>query len=86
MFERSEAQSAHARLLATIDRELATVGYGQPGSIPAGMTFLDWCRDLAAKGLKVDARPFRLDDRPSMIPLYEAIRRRSKRRAARHLC
>ena len=37
------------------------------------MTFLGWCRDLAAKGLKVDARPFRLDDRPSMIPLYEAI-------------
>ena len=37
------------------------------------MTFLAWCQDLAAKGLKVDAHPFKLEDRPSLIPLYEAI-------------
>ena len=73
MFDHVEKASAASRLRARLAVELSGVGYGKPGSIPEGMTFLNWCRDLAAKGLKVDARPFRLEDRPSMVPLYEAI-------------
>jgi hypothetical protein len=41
-----------------MDAFLAGSGYGRAGSIPPEMTFLEWCQDLAAKGLEVDARPF----------------------------
>lgn len=51
----------------------ARAGYAKPGSIPADMTFLAWCLDLQAKGLKVDNKPFDLSDRPALVPLYEAI-------------
>lgn len=58
-------------------RELALfaagAGYAQPGSIPAEMTFMEWCEDLARKGLKVDGRPWSLDNRPALRPIYEAI-------------
>lgn len=36
-------------------------------------TFVEWCEDLAAKGLKVDGKPFRLDNRAALRPIYEAI-------------
>ena len=36
-------------------------------------TFLQWCERLAAEGLKVDGRLFRLDDRPAMRWVYEQI-------------
>lgn len=36
-------------------------------------SFIDWCRRLAADGLKVDGKPFSLDNRPALIPIYEAI-------------
>lgn len=61
------------RLGDMLESTLARAGYAAPGSIPADMTFRQWCEDLAAKGLKVDGLPFRLDDRPSMQPLYDAI-------------
>lgn len=61
------------RLRQSIAAQLAQHGYGKPGSIPAEMTFLAWCEDLAAKGLKVDAHPFTLADRPSLLQLYKAI-------------
>jgi hypothetical protein len=73
MFVRTEKGSVAGRLFQRIQVELSRAGYSRPGSIPAEMTFLDWCRDLAAKGLKVDNKPFDLDDRPSLIPLYAAI-------------
>jgi hypothetical protein len=55
------------------DMEAARLGYDRPGAIPDDMTFLAWCNDLAAKGMKIDRKPFRLDDRPALIPIYEAI-------------
>jgi hypothetical protein len=73
VFDRAEKAGAASRLRQRIQVQLARAGYGRPGSIPEEMTFLDWCRDLAAKGLKVDNKPFELDDRPSLVPLYEAI-------------
>lgn len=41
--------------------------------IPEDMTFREWCESLAKKGMKVDGKPFRLDNRPAMIPLYDAV-------------
>jgi len=41
--------------------------------IDESVTFIDWCEDLAAKGLKVDGIPFSLDDRPALRYLYEII-------------
>src|ERR1700730_1993360 len=73
MFERADRSTTDGRLTQRFDAFLAGAGYARPASIPPEMTFLEWCRDLAAKGLEVDARPFTLDDRPSLIPLYEAI-------------
>jgi hypothetical protein len=73
LFQQSEKVGAAGRLRQRIQIQLSRAGYGRPGSIPQDMTFLDWCRDLAAKGLKVDNKPFDLDDRPSLVPLYAAI-------------
>lgn len=62
---------------ANLRRRLATFaassGYAKSGSIPASMTFREWCADLAERGLKVDGHPFTLDDRPSLIELYDQI-------------
>jgi hypothetical protein len=41
--------------------------------IPDAMTFRQWCQELADKGLKVDGRPFSLENRPALIPIYDAI-------------
>jgi len=46
-------------------------GLGEP--IPAEMTFLQWCERLAANGMKVDGKPFRLDNRAALLPIYRAI-------------
>ena len=42
-------------------------------NIPEHMTFRQWCESLAEKGMKVDGKPFRLDNRPALIPIYDAI-------------
>lgn len=36
-------------------------------------TFRQWCERLAADGLKVDGRLFKLDDRPAMAWIYEQV-------------
>lgn len=41
--------------------------------IPDGVTFRQWCEDLGEKGLKVDGKPFMLDDRPAMAWIYDQI-------------
>lgn len=46
---------------------------GLMNSIPDDMTFLAWCQKLADDGMKVDGKPFRLDNRPALVPIYEAI-------------
>jgi hypothetical protein len=56
-----------------IRERMSVAGYAAPGSIPEDMTFLEWVQDLADAGLKVDGLPFRLDDRPTLQALYEAI-------------
>lgn len=41
--------------------------------IGANETFLQWCERLGREGLKVDGKPFKLDDRPSMAWIYDQI-------------
>lgn len=41
--------------------------------IPDGMTFRQWCDKLGREGLKVDGKPFELDDRPAMAWIYDQI-------------
>lgn len=38
-----------------------------------GETFRRWCERLAAEGLKVDGKPFKLDDRPAMAWIYDQV-------------
>lgn len=61
---------AQQRALAAF---VAQVGYGRAGSIPEDMTFREWCEDLGRKGLKVDGKPFTLDDRPAMAWVYDQV-------------
>lgn len=65
-----ESIQAQRRALAAF---AAKQGYAAAGSIPADMTFLDWCLALGRAGLKVDGKPFSLEDRQALVPLYEAI-------------
>jgi len=39
--------------------------------IPEEMTFRQWCEKLATEGLKVDRKPFKLDNRPCMAWVYD---------------
>lgn len=41
--------------------------------IPEGVTFREWCEDLGRQGMKVDGKPFKLDDRPAMAWIYDQI-------------
>lgn len=54
-------------------RRVRIEAHGLSEPIPQEMTFLQWCNRLAADGMKIDGKPFRLDNRPALIPLYEAI-------------
>lgn len=63
-----------ARILrAALQAQAARLGYSRSSGIPAEMTFIEWCDDLARRGLKVDGKPFSLLDRPALRPIYEAI-------------
>lgn len=42
-------------------------------AIPDGMSFRGWCEKLGSDGLRVDGRPFSLDDRPAMAWIYDQI-------------
>ncbi|MCK9544764.1 MAG: phage terminase large subunit family protein, partial [Novosphingobium sp.] len=41
--------------------------------IPDGVSFREWCEDLGRQGMKVDGKPFKLDDRPAMAWIYDQI-------------
>ncbi|SAL02799.1 Phage terminase large subunit (GpA) [Caballeronia pedi] len=55
-------------------------GYRADTDSIGDLSFIEWCEELArgkkgdgTDGLKVDGKPFRLDNRPALRPLYEAI-------------
>ena len=69
----SVSESLIASILFQLD-EFDTERRGRNEAlIPEDMTFIAWCRKLAEKGLKVDGKPFTLDNRPALVPIYEAI-------------
>lgn len=41
--------------------------------IEDGQTFREWCEQLGRDGMKVDGKPFTLDDRPAMAWIYDQI-------------
>lgn len=41
--------------------------------IPDGMNFRQWCEKLGRDGMKVDGKPFTLDDRPAMAWIYDQV-------------
>lgn len=41
--------------------------------IEDGLTFRQWCEQLGHDGLKVDGKPFQLDDRPAMAWIYDQV-------------
>lgn len=43
--------------------------------IPEEMSFRVWCEALGRNGMKVDGKPFRLNNRPALVPIYDAIPR-----------
>jgi hypothetical protein len=53
--------------------EVATGFRLDPTAVNAHTTFLEWCQDLAKQGMKIDGKPFSLEDRPALLPLYAAI-------------
>jgi hypothetical protein len=53
--------------------EVATGENRETLVIAPEVTFRQWCEDLGAKGLKVDGKPFRLDDRPAMAWVYDQV-------------
>lgn len=61
------------RKRAALEEAVANQGYQKPGCIPEGMTFREWCNQLAAGGMEVDGIPFTLDDRPSMHFIYDLV-------------
>lgn len=54
-------------------------------AIPEDMTFRDWCQQLADQGLKVDNRPFTLDNRPALTFIYDLIPSTVEEAAGRHI-
>ena len=65
--------SALADMRQRVAAVTSSLGYKREGSIPEEMTFREWCEDLGRRGLKVDRKPFTLDDRPALKPIYDAI-------------
>lgn len=70
---KASASQVAAALLVLSEREAARVELPPITPIPEGWTFIQWVDDLSDRGLKVDGRPFRLDNRPAMRWIYEQV-------------
>jgi len=65
----SQLTAGFHRIFASVNRSHGI----DPEGIPADMSFLAWVETLAEHGLEVDGQPFRLDNRPALRAIYEAI-------------
>ena len=52
---------------------LAANGLDRAGSIPDEMTFREWCQMLGDRGMKVDGKPFTLENRRAMWFVYDQV-------------
>jgi hypothetical protein len=62
--------SRMTRMLGEIEASLT--GTDKPGSIPEDQTFLEWLSGMKGR-LRVDNKPWRMDDRAALIPIYDEI-------------
>ena len=69
----SLARRVEAEIEIRRRQKLRIEAHGLTDTIAEDTSFRQWCEDLAAKGMKVDGKPFRLDNRPALVPIYEAI-------------
>lgn len=68
----ASSAAALTRQIGTFSRAFGLVDV-QGGTIPAEQTFLEWCEELGRNGMEVDGHPFKLDNRPALRAIYEAI-------------
>lgn len=69
----SASRSGFGSMLSRLESMTGYRPDGDDMNIPESMSFREWCESLAAKGLKVDGKPFSLANRPALIPIYDAI-------------
>lgn len=72
---RSKAPSFQSGLGDAIAALEARTGYkvDRKEIIPSSMGFRAWCEQLGRNGMRVDGKPFSLDDRPAMAWIYDQI-------------
>ena len=64
-------RTAFSTMLSALEEK---TGYRvQAIGIEPGVTFRQWCEKLGRDGMKVDGKPFRLDNRPAMAWIYDQI-------------
>lgn len=72
--QRSRYRDFRADFGTLVSRLEQKTGYRvEQQTIPADMTFREWCEQLGRDGLRVDGRAFRLDNRPALAWIYDQI-------------
>lgn len=66
-------QAGLSAAIAALEAKTGFVVTEKRKVIPEGQTFRQWCEQLGRDGLKVDGKPFTLDDRPAMAWVYDQI-------------
>lgn len=59
-------------LEAELNQVLVEVA-GEQSILPEEVTFVEWCEGLGERGMLVDGKPFRLDDRPALRWIYTRV-------------
>lgn len=62
-----------AAMIAELEAKTGFVVTERRKVVEEGMSFRAWCEKLGEDGLKVDGKPFKLDDRPAMAWIYDQI-------------
>lgn len=62
-----------ASALARLEAETGFTPTDDQLDIPEAMTFREWAEKLGREGLKVDGKPFTLDNRPALAWVYDQI-------------
>lgn len=73
MWDNAAAYSYRDDLDTSLDRLEVLTGYRVDVNTIGSQTFRQWCEALARDGMKIDGKPFSLEDRPALVPLYDAI-------------
>lgn len=66
-------EAALGQAIAELEQKTGFVVTERRKVIDEGQTFRQWCEELGRDGLKVDGKPFTLEDRPAMAWIYDQI-------------